>query len=229
MGLLDNLKNTINPVTIDQFKATIGKRGGPAAANRFAVTITPPTQGLLNLDLQSAAASALSGNFSLGGLVNDPRDINILCENCEIPGRLIQTGDYDAYDRNPRKYPTAVVEEDVTFTFILTNDYYVKKFFDRWMSSILDPVTNIVAYDSEYKTDVFIQQLDKKNTPIYGVRLLDAFPTSVNSIALGNDQSGDSIQTVTVSMTYNRFEVEGAIKSLVNSVTDKLGAFRRLI
>ena len=49
MGLLDDIKNTINPVTIDQFKSTVGKRNGVANTNRFAITITPPTQTLLNI------------------------------------------------------------------------------------------------------------------------------------------------------------------------------------
>jgi len=228
MGLLDDLKDRVNPVTIDQFKATVGKRGGASAANRFAVTITPPSQGLLNLDLQAVAASALSGNFSLGGLVNDPRDINILCQSCSLPGRLIQTGDYDAYGRNPRKYPQATVEEDVEFTFLLTNDYYVKKFFDRWQGSVIDPESNLIAYDAEYKTDVFIQQLDKQNTPVYGVRLKDAFPTAVNSIELSNETT-DAVQAVSVTMTYDRFEVEGAVSSLINSTRNKFNIFRRLI
>ena len=105
MGLFKDIKNTINPSTIDDLKATIGKRGGISQPNRFSITMTPPTQTLLNLDLQSMAASALSGTFSLGGLVNDPRDITILCESCSLPGRLIQTGDYDSIGRNPRKYP----------------------------------------------------------------------------------------------------------------------------
>ncbi len=227
MGLIDDVKNTINPVTIDQLKATIGKRGGIARGNRFAVTITPPTQSLLNLDLQSAAASALSGTFSLGGLVNDPRDINILCESCSLPGRIIQTTEYDPYDRATRKKPNTVVNEDVTFSFLLTNDYYVKKFFDKWMESIIDPDSHMVSYDSEYKTDVFIQQLDQKNTPIYGVRLLDAFPVSVNSVELSN-ASSETIK-IDVVMTYDTFNVEGAIKSIINSTKDKLNVFKKLI
>lgn len=228
MALFKDIKNTINPSTIDQFKSTIGKRGGISQANRFSVMMTPPTQTLLNLDLQSMAASALSGTFSVGGLVNDPRDISILCESCSLPGRLIQTGDYDAYGRNPRKYPVTVIEEDVTFSFLLTNDYYVKKFFDKWQGSVIDPVTNLVNYPSQYKTDVIIQQRDQNNTPIYGVKLIGAYPTGVNSIELSNGSS-DATHSLSVTMVYDRFEVEGAITSLASGVKNKLGALRKLI
>ena len=228
MSLIKDILNTINPVTIDQFKATIGKRGGASAANRFSVTITPPSQTLLDLDLNGMASSALSGNFSLKGLVNDPRDINILCESCSLPALGIQTGDYDPHNRATTKRPTGLLREDVEFTFLLTNDYYVKKIFDRWMGSIIDPNTELVSYRSEYATDVWIQQLDKQNTPTYGVKLLNAYPIGISSIALSNE-SADAVQSISVTMTYERWVNEGSIKSTVNSTLDKIGILRRLL
>ena len=226
-SLINDIKNTINPVTIDQFKATIGKRGGAAAANRFSVTITPPSQALLGLDPNSIASSALSGNLSPGGLVNDPRDINILCQSCSLPALGIQTGDYDPHNRATTKRPTGLLREDVEFTFLLTNDYYVKRLFDRWMGSIIDHETELVGYRSEYATDVWIQQLDKKNVPIYGVKLLNAYPIGVASIALGN---GDAdTQSVSVTMTYERSVDEGSIKSTFNSTKNKLSILQKLL
>ena len=167
MGLFNDIKNASNPSTVDDLKSVIGKRGGVSQPNRFSITMTPPTQTLINTDLQSMAASALSGTFSLGGLVNDPRDITIMCESCSLPGRLIQTGEYDSIGRNPRKYPVTVIDEDINFSFLLTNDYYCKKFFDKWQNSVIDPVTNLVSYPAQYKTDVLIQQLDRNNTPVW--------------------------------------------------------------
>ena len=218
MGLLDNIKKTVNPVTIDQFKATIGKRGGIATTNRFAVTITPPNGALLNLE-------AILGGTTV---VNDPRDINILCQSCTLPGRLIMTGDYDPYGSNPRKYPHSSMGDDVNFTFLLTNDFYAKKVFDKWQKSIVDPETQLVSYDEEYKTDVFIQELNKDNNVVYAVRLIDAFPTTVMSVDLSNENT-DSVTSLSVSMTYKRFETETPVKSMINSISDKLKVFKRLI
>lgn len=218
MGLLDDIKNTINPVTIDQFKSTVGKRNGIANTNRFAITITPPTQTLLNL----------GGLIGGGPLINDPRDVNILCKSCSLPGKLIMTGDYDPYDAFPRKYPQSTVQEDVEFTFLLTNDFYAKKLFDKWQSSIIDQSSQLVSYDSTYKTDVFIQELNKENNPVYAVRLRDAFPTSVNSIDLSNDNT-DTVAEVSVNMTYSRFEIEAPLRSMINSTSNKLNILKRLI
>jgi len=218
MSLKNDINNALNPSKIDDFKSTIGKRGGLAASNRFSVTIVPPTASLLNL----------GGLFGEGPVVNDPRDISILCDSCSLPGRLIQTGDYDAVGRNPRKYPTTIIEEDVSFTFTLTNDVYIKKLFDNWLESIIDPVSNLVSYDSEYKVDTHIQLLDKNNATIYGVRLIDSYPTSVNSIDLSNENT-DSKIVVSVNMTYERFVHETRLRSIINSTDDKLNMFRQLI
>ena len=218
MSLKNDINNALNPSKIDDFKSTIGKRGGLATSNRFSVTIVPPTASLLNL----------GGLFGEGPVVNDPRDISILCDSCSIPGRAIQTGDYDAFGATPRKYPTNIMEEDVAFTFTLTNDVYIKKLFDNWLESIIDPVSNLVSYDTEYKVDTHIQMLDKNNATIYGVRLIDSYPTSVNSIDLSNESAGDKTQ-VSVNMTYKRFVHETGLRSIINSTDDKLNMFRQLI
>ncbi len=218
MGLLDDIKNTINPVTIDEFKATIGKHNGIATTNRFAVTITPPSAAFLNL-------GALIGN---GPLINDPRDISVLCQSCSLPGKLIMTGDYDAYGANPRKYPQSSIQEDVEFSFLITGDFYAKKTFDKWQNSIINQESQLVEYDEEYKTDVFIQQLNKDNTPMYAVRLRDAYPIAVNSVDLSND-STDSVAFVSVTMTYDFFETEAPIRSMINSTGNKLKILKRLL
>tara|TARA_R110001606_G_scaffold126840_1_gene260678 strand:+ start:5052 stop:5735 length:684 start_codon:yes stop_codon:yes gene_type:complete len=227
MGLIDDIKGTLNPVTIDQFKSTISKRRGLAAPNRFAVTMTAPT-ATVNTDLLSVAKAGITNN--LNHIVNDPRDINILCQSCSMPGRAITTNEYDPQGIKPIKYPVSIIEEDVEFTFLLTNDYYVKKFFDKWMASIIDydGGTGLCSYASEYRTDVFIQQFDKNNLPVYGVRLIDAYPTSVNSVELSNE-STDAVTSVSVNMTYRKFVTEGALKSLVNSTKNRFSIFKSIL
>jgi hypothetical protein len=80
--------------SIENLKSSIVKHSGVAQENRFAVYMTPPAQTLFNLDLRNIVTSALSGTFNARNLVNDPRDITILCESCTLPGRQILTADY---------------------------------------------------------------------------------------------------------------------------------------
>ena len=117
--------------SINDLKASISKHGGLAQTNRFAIYMQPPAASLLNLDLQGSIASAISGNFKFGSLINDPRDMSLLCESCTLPGRQITTIEYQSV-RQSNKIPYGYFNEDVTFTYLLTQDYYIKKIFDKY-------------------------------------------------------------------------------------------------
>ena len=115
--------------SIDNLKATIAKKGGVAMQNRFQVFFTPPTansvRSLLNKEpkvlVGDLAKNALKGGSPLN-IIPDPRDISILCESVNIPGRQITTIDYTA-EKQTIKVPYGAINEDVTMSFILTNDY----------------------------------------------------------------------------------------------------------
>lgn len=212
--------------TIGDIKSSIAKHGGVAHPNRFAVYMQPPAASLLNLDVQGSIINALSGNFKAGNLINDPRDMTILCESCSLPGRQIATLDYQSV-RQSMKIPYGYFNEDVTFTFLLTNDYYIKKIFDRWTSAVIDFEQYRARYLEEYTTDVVVQQLNKENLPIYGVRLKRAYPITVNSIMLDNTAE-NAVQKLTVTMTFEDFIVEGGIKSAMSAVKTTIGGIKKI-
>ena len=209
--------------TIEDLKATISKKGGLARANRFNVIFTPPKQSLLNLNPETIISSAISGNFSARNLINNPRDINVLCSSISIPGRQISTLDYQA-EKQTIKIPYGELHDDVTCTFLLTNDYYMKTVFDSWVGSIVDMDQYAVAYKRDITTDVIIQQLDEQNTPIYGVRLEGAFPTTIADIELSND-SENTVQSLSVSFSYDKYVPEGALSSTGSAIRSALSVF----
>ena len=222
MSLVNKVQGLISPTTIDDFKSVISRRSGLAPANRFAIFMSPPSQTLLNLDLQNIASNLLSGNFGPSQLVNDPRDIAILCESCSLPGRQIQTLDHQ--NRNYRqsvKEPQGYFNEDVSFVLHLTNDYHMKKVFDRWLDLIINPETYQVAYKNEFVSDVTIQQLNQQNVPVYGVKLKNAFPVTMNAIELNN--SSTETQKLNVTLTYEDYETEGSIASSIGGVKNIIG------
>jgi len=223
MSLVKKIQGVISPTTIDDFKSVIGRRSGLAPSNRFAIFMNPPSQTLLNLDLQNAATNLLSGNFGLSQFVNDPRDVALLCESCSLPGRQIQTLDKQHLNyRQSVKTPQGYFNEDVSFVFHLTNDYHMKKLFDRWLDLIVNPETYQVGYKKEYVTDVTIQQLNQQNIPVYGIKLKNAFPVTVNTIELNNGSSG-STQKLNVTLTYEDYETEGSIASSIGGVKNVIG------
>lgn len=217
--------------SIDNLKATIAKKGGVAMQNRFQVFFTPPTansvRSLLNKDPKSLvgdlAKNAVKGGSPLN-IIPDPRDISILCESVNIPGRQISTIDYTA-EKQTIKIPYGVINEDVTMSFILTNDYYMKKLFDSWQSGAFDVNRYRAGYKNDFTADVIIQQLNQQNIPVFGVKLEGAFPVTVSSISLDNN-SENTIQKLSVTLSYDNFvseDIVDTVKSAAGSVGAALG------
>lgn len=214
-------------MNIDNLKSTIAKKGGVAMQNRFMVYFQPPggtgIKNLLNTDARTLVgniAGTLASGGSLKNLIPDPRDIGILCESVNLPGRQISTIDYQA-DKQTIKIPYGIINEDVTMSFILTNDYYMKKLFDNWMSSIFDVDKYRLGYKKDFATDVVIQQLNKENVPIYGVRLENAFPTTISSITLDNN-SENTVQKLSVTMSYENYVPEDIVDSTLSGITERI-------
>ena len=213
---------------IDDLKSVFSKRQGPAYSNRFMLFMTPPSASLLNLDVNAAITGVLGGGLSLGGFINDPRDVSLLCESCTLPGRAVSTIDYQNV-KQAVKVPYSFINEDVTFTFILTGDYYMRKMFDNWMNLVFDAENYQLKYKDTYTTDVRIAQVNKNNIPVYTVQLHNAYPTGINAITLDNTAES-TIQKVTINMTYETFVVEGlfdaakgVMKGLAGSAANTLG------
>jgi|TARA_B110000858_G_C17760731_1_gene454387 hypothetical protein len=208
--------------SIDNLKSLISKKGGLAPANRFNVIFTPPSQSLLNLDPQAILGSIISGNFNAKNLINDPRDISILCQSVTLPGRSISTFDHQDYKQS-NKFPYTFIDEDVTISFLLTNDYYMRKMFDSWQSNIFNSESYIAGYKSNYSVDVIIQQLDQQNTPVYGVKLEKAYPVSFDSIELSQDAT-DTIK-MSVTFAYDKYVPEGPLSSTGSAIRSALDIF----
>ena len=203
-------------MSIDTLKSVIGKKGGLAPANRFNVIFAPPPVSLLNLNPENIVGSIVSGGFSIANLINDPRDISILCTKATLPGRTVSTFDHqDTVQQN--KYPQTFIDEEVSMTFRLTNDYYIKNMFETWMSGIFDTESYRVGFKKDYSVDVVIQQLNQKNIPVYGVKMEKCFPTNLSSVELDNTAS-DTMQEVTVTWAYDKFKPEGPLSSTASAL-----------
>ena len=200
-------------MSIDKLTSTIGKRGGVAKQNRFQVIFTPPQGSLLS---GAGIVGALISGGGLKSMINDPRDISMLRENVTIPGRQITTLDYTA-EKQAVKIPYSFINEDVTCTFLLTNDYYMKTMFDNWMEQVFDDKKFTAKFKKDFTSDVVIQQLNSKDVPVYGVRLENAFPTTVAGITLDNN-SESAVQKMTVTFSYDNYVPEGPLSSTLSGL-----------
>ena len=112
--------------------------------------------------------------------------------------------------------------EEVTMSFLLTNDYYVKRYFDMWQNMIIDDSGDHykTMYKRDYSTDVTIQQLSTSNdfVPGYSIQLLNAYPIQVSSVELSN--GGDGLLEVSVTWEYDNWKHVG----LIDGYTDLAGS-----
>ena len=168
-------------MTIDALKATIGGRGGINQPNRFKITFNPPGGGL------------------------NGREITLLCQSVNIPGRQITSFEYpfDAVS-NEVKVPNGYVNDDITCVFLITNDFSAQKMFNSWRKAIITD-DYLLNYVDAYERDVTITALNQKNETAYTVLLKGAYPITVNSIQLDNGTM-DEVTRLEVTFTYIDFE-----------------------
>lgn len=186
------------PISPDDFKSTINKRGGLARGNRFAVYMHIP---VLSVSLTNIITNLIKGDSWNSGMINNPRDISVLCETTGIPG--IDLGAVETpYGIKRRKMPNTFDQQDITFTFHLTNDYFSRNFLDSWMNSIVNKLDATFNYKNTYATDIVIQQLDSNNWPVAGVKLYNAYPVNVQEISLSN-MNDNSVATISATFTYD--------------------------
>ena len=217
--------------SVNEIKGLASTRLGFARTNNFLVTL-PSFVGDSLGDLVQSLLPSIPG---LNASPASPRDLNILCKNAEIPGKQILTVNRNIAMTNEKiAYGYAV--NDLSMTFYVMNDYGTKTYFDTWMESIANPRTNEVAYHNQYVKEIEIHQLRRPiitkafdvgplninlnvgGGTAYSVKLFEAFPTSMSSIALSNDLDG--LVELTVQFSYKRWET---IKSPQNFIGASVG------
>jgi hypothetical protein len=182
---------------------------------------------IISISLTNIVTNLLKGNNALAGTVNNPRDISVLCETTGMPGFDVNTFE-TSYGIKRRKMPQAFDQQDIQFTFMVTNDYFSRNFLDTWCNSVINKLDGTINYKSDYASDIVIQQLDVKNFPIGGVKLYNAYPVSIQEIPLSNNNDND-ITKITATFTYDYAMNTDAIASSLDAgstLLKSLGNFK---
>jgi len=229
------------PVSIDTMKSTINRRGGVSRGNRFGVYVTHPSKSmnsLLGFNPATLLSNLISGDgVNIGDFIQDPRDMFLLCQSCTMPGKRIMTTEATHNHHNTKK-PYSAATDEVTMTFLLTNDYYIKKYFDMWQEMIIDTSSSHYKafYKQDYCTDVTIQQLSASNdvVPGYTIKLENAYPIQVGAIELSSGSEG--LMELSITWEYDNFRSVGLIDGFEDVVgrmlgigRDTLSTFNRLL
>jgi hypothetical protein len=120
---------------IDQLTGQISAKGGLAKPNVFSVMLP-----------------------SYGGVTT--QEMNILCRDVQLPGRAILTYDKVVGVKN-EKVAYGAANDDVSMSFLVLNDFGVRRYFEDWQRKAFDPDTYQMGYKSDYTGQITISQMKK--------------------------------------------------------------------
>lgn len=139
---------------------------------------------------------------------NDGGNLTIMCDSVSMPGRQIMTQERFV-NMKAQKLPYAFAQEDVEISFILDNDWYAWDYLNSWQERVINNLDNTNSYSVNYRNDyveeITIRHLDTEDRIRKQIKLKDAYPTSLNSVALGN-ANGDEVIRVSTEFSYHNWE-----------------------
>ena len=167
--------------------------------------------------LKSKIGSFAKGNrynVSFSGLptgldttVNE--NLQYLCESVSLPTKGIASNPQDIYGP-PREIPYRETFTEAALSFILDDNFTVKRFFDKWQENIINVETRNVSYWNDFVATINITRLsnDASNFEIatdkYKIELREAYPSAVGEIALGHTMGGDVLK-LSVTFKYRKW------------------------
>ena len=160
--------------TLNDFTSQV-KKEGLAVVNRYAVVL-PNYEGsdMSRMLLMYCSAAQLPG-----------------LNNSTTPARTF--GEY-------REMPYERLFEAVNLEFYIDRPMKIKTYWDNWMGEVISPVTRKFNYYKNYTKDVTIFVLDKKDKNVYGCTLYEAYPKTINPIALTAE--GKDVMKIAVTLQF---------------------------
>lgn len=148
--------------------------------------------------------------------IGESRTLSLRCENAQFPSRNISTTPSKIYGVS-EEYPYTSTFDDVSLTFLVTEDMSEKNLFDSWMNYINPISTYNVKFKNEYAVPIVIRQYNLQNELTMSVTLLDAYPKAINQMDL--DWSSDAVHKATVTFAYTSWR-NNSVESLASDFID---------
>ena len=171
---------------IESFKNAISARYGLARNN------------LWRIQLPTRPAYLGGDTFS----ERDGRILNLMSNATQLPGRQITTNDRQ-YGIKSEKMAQGFLKDDVSLSFYENNVYTIRRYFQDWQNRVLNQNSYEIRYKNEYAETVTMQQLDHEENLVAEVKLLEAFPTTLNVIDLTSEQNG--LVQINVQLSYSNW------------------------
>jgi len=179
---------------------------GLARTNRYKVTIGTP--------------DARRGSSEWA---NTLKDVSLLCDAATLPGINVESMPHRIYGES-REMPYGVSYQPITLNFYMDAPLNLKRLFDDWVASIIDPVSRSIGYYDDYRSNILIEMVDVQgiadvsqvanvqrdigkrpaiaDRSRYKIELVDAWPKTVGDIPLNLDSREVAKLPVTFQYKY---------------------------
>ena len=169
---------------VSEFMSKVDNLGSYAKRNRYTVEIIKPT----------AMVSSIQ-----------PATIEFLVKTVSFPARSFGSTTYRSGGKFALEVPYEMTEEPIDLTFLGTNDWSARKFWNDWIEHIQSTDSYNMTYYKNFigtvKISVYNETEGQVNTPTHTVTLHEAWPKSIGAVELGWENS--ELVDFTVSVAYS--------------------------
>jgi len=177
-------------------------KDGLSRPHRYEVTLFPPTGVAGSKGTGNNIFTKIMGEALGDGTV---RATGLKCESISFPGRNMDTTEDNNIYGPIRSIVTGYSFGDIAATFQCSTDMKEKKYFETWQRLSFNPQTFAIGYYKDYIGSVDIHALDEQDNRRYGVKLIEAFPVSIDQQSLSYADNA-AYQTVGVNFKYRYWQ-----------------------
>ena len=159
-----------------------------------------------------ARADRFEVTFNIGGLdkvigdfqaKNVGETIQLYCEEVQIPGMILSNKEFNigawTFYRNTK---VGFLGNEINFTFLTTNDWELRGFFEQWMKACVDTNGQEIGFPEDVMCEIDIKALDVQDNVTKGWRLYEAMPKVLNLVPLSSGTTAPVRNTLIVSAAY---------------------------
>lgn len=133
------------------------------------------------------------------------------CESTDMPGRNVLTYDSILYGL-PTKFAYGSSMNEIQLSFILSEDYTEKEFFEQWIDKITGNYRNgeitqnmfEIGYYKDYIGTMLIRNYTETGEVSKETELFEAYPINIGNVQL-NWQNGAEIAKLPVTIAYKYY------------------------
>lgn len=153
------------------------------------------------------------------------QDLELRAESVELPGRTVITTPYRDVGV-PREIGYSAIYPPISITFLVSRDMRERVLFTNWQDVIVGDTRKIqvadgrsfnAGYYKDYIADIEIIKYNETGNPNLRVKLIEAYPRTVNQMTLAYSDS--EALRLTVTFQYRHF-TESLV---VDDLTDIIG------